>query len=229
MTAVVGILLSGALTYAGAVYAQQLVSIPTPDGSVVEADLYGAGERGVILAHGGRFDKSSWETQARVLAEAGFRVLAIDFRAAVEARAGRESACLYDAACLAADVLAAVRHLRRSGAREVSVVGASLGGGAAAQATVHAEEGEIDRVVLLAHMLIAAPEQMQGRKLFVVSSGDLGSSGKPRLLGIREQYEKAPHPKELIILDGSSHAQVIFETSEGDRLLSAILTFLSAP
>jgi pimeloyl-ACP methyl ester carboxylesterase len=206
--------------------AQQLVSIPAPGDGPVAADLYGTGDRGVVLAHGGRFDKSSWKAQAHALADAGFRVAAIDFRAAVQARAGRESPCLYDPACLAVDVLAAVRYLRATGAKTVAVVGASLGGGGAAQAAVDAADGEIDGVVLIAHVPIAAPERMKGRKLFVVARGDLGPGDAPRLPVIREQYEKAPGPKELLILEGSAHAQFIFETSEGARLMREIVRFL---
>jgi len=209
--------------------AQQPVSIPAADGGTVHADVYGGGGRGVVLAHGGRFDKSSWAKQARALADAGFRVVAIDLRAAERARAGEETSCLYDAPCLAVDVLAAVRHLRHSGTRTVSIVGASLGGGAAAQATVEAEAGEIDRVVLLAHMPIAAPERMTGRKLFVVSRGDLGPGDVPRLLRVREQYQQASGPKRLLVLEGTAHAQFLFETGEGDRLMREIVTFLSAP
>ena len=44
--------------------AQEHVSFPTDDGGVVYADVYGKGERGVVLAHGGRFNKDSWEKQA---------------------------------------------------------------------------------------------------------------------------------------------------------------------
>jgi hypothetical protein len=35
--------------------AQELVSFLTQDVGVVYADMYGKGERGVVLAHGGRF------------------------------------------------------------------------------------------------------------------------------------------------------------------------------
>ena len=210
------------------VLAQQLVSIPAPDGGVIQADLYGSGDRGVVLAHGGRFDKSSWQKQARALVNAGFRVLAIDFRAAVEMRAGKETPCLYDETCLVTDVLAAVRYLRKAGVKTVAVVGASLGGGAAAQAAVDARAGEIDRVVLLAHMPIKAPERMKGRKLFIIAKDDLGSGDVPRLPGIREQFEKASQPKELVVLDGSAHAQFIFDSPEGPKLMQEILKFLSA-
>ncbi len=210
------------------VVAQLPISIRAADGGAIQADLYGAGSRGVVLAHGGRFDRASWQKQARALADAGFRVVAIDFRAAVEMRAGRETPCLYDETCLVADVLAAVRYLRAEGARTVAVVGASLGGGAAAQAAVDAKSGEIDRVVLLAHMPIAAPERMKGRKLFIVARGDRGSGDVLRLPEIQRQFERAPQPKALLILEGSAHAQAIFDTSEGERMLQEILKFLSA-
>ena len=154
-------------TWTGAA-AQTAIEIRAEDGGVVHADAYGSGDRGVLLAHGGRFDRTSWKPQALVLARLGFRVIAIDFRAAVEARKGRQTPCLYEARCLAKDVLAAVHHLRRAGAKTVSIVGGSLGGGAAAQATIDAQPGEIERIVLLAHMLIDDPEKMRGRKLFIV-------------------------------------------------------------
>jgi pimeloyl-ACP methyl ester carboxylesterase len=59
--------------------AQEHVSFPTEDRGVVYADIYGKGERGVVLAHGGRFNKESWEKQALELEKAGFRVLAMNF------------------------------------------------------------------------------------------------------------------------------------------------------
>lgn len=208
---------------------QTATSISAADGGRINADTYGGGDRAVLLAHGGRFDRASWKPQAEELAAAGFRVLAIDFRAAVEARAGRENACLYDDACLAKDVLAAVRYLRATGATSVSIVGASLGGGAAARAAVEARAGEIERIVLLAHMPIAAPEKIQGRKLFIVARHDTGSGDVPRLPAIQAQYAKAPHPKELIVLDGSAHAQFIFQTDEAKRLMREILRFLTDP
>src|SRR5688572_53187 len=58
----------------------KLVSFPTQDGGLIYANLYGKGSRGVVLAHGGRFTKESWDKQAQVLSKSGFRVLAIDFR-----------------------------------------------------------------------------------------------------------------------------------------------------
>ena len=68
---------------------------------------------------------------------------------------------------------------------------------------------------------------MKGRKLFLIARDDLGSGDIPRLPKVREQYEKAHGPKELIILDGSAHAQFLFDTDQGERVMREILRFLS--
>jgi pimeloyl-ACP methyl ester carboxylesterase len=202
------------------------VSLSTQDGGLIYAHLYGKGDKGVVLAHGGRFNKESWEKQARAMAQAGFRVLAIDFRGYGQSK-GPGQADIYTAP-LHLDVLAAVRYLRKTGAKTVSVVGGSLGGGAAADAAIEAEQGEIDHVILIAAMANGAPEKIKGRKLFILCRDDANGAG-PRLPGIREQFEKAPNPKELVILEGSAHAQFIFATEQGERLMAEILRFLSTP
>jgi pimeloyl-ACP methyl ester carboxylesterase len=213
------------IALAGAASPPQPASFETEDGGRVYADLYGTGGRGVVLAHGGRFTKESWQKQARVLADAGFRVLAFDFRGRGQSR-GPQSKGPDDG--VEYDVLAAVRYLHATGARTVSVVGASFGGAAAAQAAVLAKPGEIDRLVLLAPGEIPEPERMPGRKLFVVARDDANDAG-PRLPRIRRQYERAAGPKELLILEGSAHAQFLFDTDQGERLMREILRFLSAP
>jgi hypothetical protein len=106
------------LILAGSPATQQQVSFPTQDGGIVYADMYGKGERGVVLAHGGRFNKESWAKQAQALVTAGFRVLAIDFRGRGQSH-GPQSKSGEDGAEY--DVLAAVRYLRRAGAKTVSV------------------------------------------------------------------------------------------------------------
>jgi pimeloyl-ACP methyl ester carboxylesterase len=96
-----------ALLLAGKANAQKSVSFPTEDGGVIFADVYGAGERGVVLAHGGCFDKESWKNQARILAAAKFRVLALDFRGYGGSRGPGQSDPM--SAPLHLDILAAVR------------------------------------------------------------------------------------------------------------------------
>jgi alpha-beta hydrolase superfamily lysophospholipase len=207
------------LMMTGLTAAAREVSFATADGGVVWADLYGAGNRGVVLAHGARFDKASWAPQAEGLGKAGFRVLAIDFRGYGHSRGGDKAAPgsgeKYE------DVLAAVRYLRENGAARVSVIGASMGGAASANAARHARPGEIDRRILLANVPVDQPELLAIPKLFAVSRGDALAAK------VREQFEKAPEPKELMILEGSAHAQFLFRTDQGERLMQKILEFLS--
>ena len=222
-TMLVGCVLSSPFT----LQAQQRISFPTQDGGLVYADVYGKSDRAVVLAHGGRFNKESWKDQAQALAKAGFRVLALDFRGYGQSRGPGQADPL--SAPLHLDVLAAVRYLRKTGVKTVSVVGGSMGGGAAADAAIEAP-GEIDRLVLLAAAAMTGPpEKMKGRKLFILARDDIGPGDKPRLPKIRDHYERAPEPKEWIVLEGSAHAQYLFQTDQGDRLLREILRFLSAP
>jgi len=201
------------------------VSISTQDGGLISGDLYGAGDRGILLAHGGRFNKESWKPQAEALAKAGFRVLAIDFRGYGESRGPGQKDIF--TAPLYLDVLAGVHYLRKTGAKSVFAVGGSLGGGAAADAAI-AEPGQIDRLVLLGATPQGPPEKLTVRKLYIMTRDDTSGDG-PRLPGLRAHFEKAPEPKELIILEGSAHAQFIFRTDQGERAMQEILRFLSAP
>jgi|GEM_PF-3934878 len=105
------------VVFAMAASAQQRVSFPTQDGGVVSADVYGTGNRGVVLAHGGQFNKESWTKQGRALANAGFRVVAIDFRGYGQSH-GPGQSDIYTAP-LRLDVLAAIRYLTANG-RELS-------------------------------------------------------------------------------------------------------------
>jgi pimeloyl-ACP methyl ester carboxylesterase len=207
--------------------AQQTVSFPTSDGGRICADLYGQGTRGVVLAHGGRFNKESWKEQAQELVARGFRVLAIDFRGFGCSTGPGQSD--FDHAPFANDVLAAVRYLKANGAGTVSVVGGSFGGSAAGDASIESAPGEIDRVVLLGGAPNLSAEKLKSRSLFIVARDDTSGSGGPRLPGIRAQYERAPQPKELIVLDGSAHAQFLFQTDQSSRVMREIVQFLSKP
>ena len=215
-----------ALTFTELAAAQEHVSFPTQDGGTIYADLYGKGERGVVLAHGGRFNKESWAKQARTLAAAGYRVLAFDFRGYGQSRGPGQADIL--TAPLHLDVLAAVHYLRQNGAKTVAVVGGSMGGAAAGDASIASPPGEINRLVLLGASPNRPAEKLKAPTLFIVARDDANDDG-PRLPRIRAQYEKAPEPKELIILEGSAHAQYLFQTNQGDRVMREILRFLSLP
>jgi len=208
-----------------AAVAQKTVSFPTGDGGVVFADEYGAGEKSVILAHGGQFSKESWAKQAQILSDAGFHVLAIDFRGYGKSHGPGDSDPMD--APLHFDVLAAVHYLRRNGARIVSVIGGSMGGGAAGDASIRSKPGEIDRLVLLGAAPNDQANRLKSATLYIVAREDANDDG-PRLPKIREQYQRSPQPKKLIVLNGAAHAQWLFQTDQSKRVMREILAFLSA-
>jgi alpha-beta hydrolase superfamily lysophospholipase len=205
--------------------AQKAISFPTDDGALIAANLYGSGDRAVLLVHGGRFTKDSWAAQAPILVAAGFEVLAIDFRGHGQSH-GPGEADPSDAQ-LAIDVLAAVRYLHSHGAKTVSIVGGSMGGSAAGDASITSRGGEIDRIVMLGAAPNLPADKLKSHALFLVARDDTSGDG-PRLPGIRAQYEKAPQPKKLIILEGSAHAQYLFQTDQADRVMQEILQWLSS-
>jgi pimeloyl-ACP methyl ester carboxylesterase len=204
----------------------QAVTFKTDDGWTIHADLYGSGDRGLVLVHGGRFTKASWRDQARELTDAGFRVLAIDMRGFGLSKEGPTDAGGFGSP---ADVAAAVRYLRQQGATSVSLLGGSMGGAAAADAAATLARGEVDRVVMLGAHASVPPEKLTFRKLYIATRDDRDGSGTPRLPRVQAEYEKAPEPKEILVLDGSAHAQFLFQTKDGPRVMREIRRFLTAP
>lgn len=213
------------LMWGGLCAAKERVSFPTEDGGTIYGNLYGESERAVVLAHGGRFTLDSWDKQARSLEAAGFRVLSIEFRGERESHGGATGTAADEGRHL--DILGAIRYLRKSGSKQVSVVGASMGGDYAVEAA-EVSPAAIDRLVLLSAGAYTTPRRMKGPKLYIISREDANAAG-PRLPKILARYRQACRPKKLVLLGGSAHAQFLFETRQGDRVVREILQFLLAP
>ena len=208
--------------------AQRTVSIPLPGRTAtMQADVYGSGDRAVVLAHGGRFDKASWSRQAQLLAAAGFTVVAVQYRGDTHNADGTPDAA-GSAEDNAADVMAAIAYCHHLGAKTVSAIGGSLGGDAVGDADAQSKSGDLDRIILLGSSGGERPERLQGRKLFIVAHDDRSGSGL-RLPEISAAYARTPGPKQLLVLDGSAHAQFLFSTPAGPSLMKTILQFLSNP
>ena len=125
---------------------------------------------GVVLAHGGRFTKESWQQQAQYLARAGFHVLAFDFRGFGQSHGPGESDLF--TAPMRLDVLAAVRYLRKTGANAVAVMGGSFGGSAATGASIASQPGEINGLILLAAEPSGPAERIKAPLLLIVARDD---------------------------------------------------------
>jgi len=207
--------------------AQEPVHFTAKDGWVIYGDLYGKGPRAALLVHGGRRDKANWAKQAQAIAQSGFTVLAIDLRGHGLSKEGPPDK--RNDIAMPLDLLAAIRYLQGNGAKAVSIVGASMGGNLAEDALRLANPGEIDRIVFLAHGAYGPPQALKVRKLFIVARDDMGPSNVPRLTRIQAQYDQAPDPKEILVLDGAAHAQFLFETDQAERLTREMIRFLAAP
>jgi hypothetical protein len=122
---------------------------------------------------------------------------------------------------VALDVLAAVRYLRKNGVKTVSVMGGSFGGSAAADASIRSQPGEIDRLIILAAKGNGPAERIKSPLLILVARDDADEEGL-RLPRIRDWFDKAPQPKELIVLDGSAHAQFLFQVDPANRVMKEV-------
>ncbi len=210
---------------AATAFAQQAVTFSTQDGASIAALQYGSGERAVVLVHGGRFTKESWAKQVPAFRSAGYAVLAIDLRGFGQSHGPGEKDPSSEQQAL--DVLAAVRYLHGHGAKTVSIVGGSMGGAAAGDASITSRPGEIDRIVMLGAAPNLPADKLKSPALFLLARDDTSGDGL-RLPGIRAQYEKAPQPKKLIVLEGSAHAQYLFQTDQADQVMREILQWLSS-
>lgn len=192
------------------------ISFNTVDGGVIHADYYPSGEVAVVLAHGAVFNKESWQGLTKQLAANNIGALAIDFRGYGQSSGGARPNDRFE------DVLAAVRYLHQKGIKRVAVLGASMGGGIAGDAAIHAQAGEIAGLILLSPVPGSNSEDMKaGSFLYIASENEAG------VATIKAQYQLAPNPKQLKLIKGNAHAQHIFKTAEGANLTKMIIQFMT--
>jgi pimeloyl-ACP methyl ester carboxylesterase len=167
----------------------------------MEAIVWGEGERGAVLAHGAAYDAASWEDQGRRISESGAVALAVEDTSAQS-------------------VAEAARYLKEErGVRNVTLIGASAGTGGVLGAA-EANSGLADGLILF-----SGTGDVSGLgeypKLFVASEGE-GLAGT-----VRTMAEEAPGDRnDVLTLPGDAHAQAIFETDQGERLMRAMIDLL---
>src|SRR4051795_7606480 len=101
-------------------------------GNRLVATEMGAGDRAVLLLHGGGQTRHAWARTARRLAEAGWRAIALDQRGHGDSAWPTSGA--YAATDYGADAAAVARRIASEHGRKPIVIGASLGGIAALMA-----------------------------------------------------------------------------------------------
>jgi hypothetical protein len=71
-------------------------------------------------------------------------------------------------------------------------------------------------------MPITHPEQLKAKSILYIASRDEGLAPT-----VRQQFARAPQPKQLVLLNGRAHAQNIFATAQAQQLSDTIVQFLT--
>ncbi|MBL7060298.1 MAG: alpha/beta fold hydrolase [Actinobacteria bacterium] len=197
------------------------VTFMTEDNIELNGNIFGSGNKWVILSHMFPTDQTSWFEFAEILKEDGYIILTYDFRGYGKSGGSK------DVSKLDIDLAAALAYIKQYDPELIYLMGASMGGTAS---LVLASEERIDGVISF-----SSPDEFEGisaisvigdivaGKLFIASQGDEDAARSAT-----EMYEKSMEPKQLEILEGDSHGTFIFEEEpeNAEKLKEIVLFFL---
>ena len=196
------------------------------EGETLQADLYGAlpSRRAAILVHGQQWDASGWREVASRFVAHGVSALALNLRG-YDGSSGKTNEFAPPAPWSpVADLRAAKALLRDRGAREIALVGASMGGHAILASSF---EADVESIVSVSAPVTAVPDELSrrisGRKLFVCADRDsLGAS--PHVLHC---FDVVSAPKTLLMFGGREHSRGMFAAPYGAEAMDAIVAFVA--
>ncbi len=197
------------------------VTFMTEDGIELNGNIFGSGNKWVILSHMSPTDQTSWFDFAGMLKENGYIVLTYDFRGY------GKSGGTQDVSKLDIDLTAALEYIKQYDPELIYLMGGSMGGTAS---LVVASRERIDGVISF-----SSPDEFEGisaisvigdivpAKLFIASQGDEYAAQ-----AANDMYEKSMEPKMLEILDGSAHGTFVFEEEPENaaKVEEIVLNFL---
>ena len=196
------------------------------EGETLLGDLYGAlpSERAAILVHGQNWDASGWREVAQRFAARGVPALALNLRG-YDGSTGKTTEYKPPATWSpVTDVRAAKALLRERGAREIALVGASMGGHAVLASSF---ESDVECIVSVSAPVVAVPDELSrritGRKLFVCADADM-TGAAPHVLRC---FDVATKPKTLLMFGGSEHSRGMFAAPYGNEAVEAIIDFVA--
>ena len=196
------------------------------EAETLQADLYGElpARRAVILVHGQNWDGSGWRDVAPRFVARGVAAIALNLRG-YDGSSGKTGEWAPPAPWSPVADLRATKELaRKSGAAEIALVGASMGGHAVLASSF---EGDTECVVSISAPVVATPDELvrkiTGRKLFVCANED--SSGA--MAHVLRAFEVASGPKTLLAFGGREHSRAMFAAPYGDEATRAIIDFVA--
>jgi len=199
----------------------------TEDGIQLNGNIFGQGNRWVILSHMYPTDQASWFDFAVELSERGYVALTYDFRGY-----GKSGGSKDDIGNIYKDTTAAIALAKSYNCRQVFLVGASMGGTASIIAA--SMDNTVSGVAAIAAPdkmgddldAISVVSELKMPKLFISAIGD-----EQHAKAAKAFYEKSVEPKTLEIMENSSeHGTFIFEKEPENalRLTTIIINFLDS-
>lgn len=202
------------------------VSITLRSGDqTLQADLYGElpARRAAILVHGSSWDASGWRDIAPRFVARGVPALALNLRG-YDGSTGTTGR--WDGGgewSPVTDIRAAKTLLRERGARQLALVGSSMGGYAVLGSAM---EGDAECVVANSAPG-AVPEELlrrvSGRKLFVGTDGDTVIPHEH----MRRAFAAVAAPKTMLVFGGREHSRGMFAAPYGDDAIAFIVDFVA--
>ena len=186
----------------------------------LQADLYGTlpAPRAAILCHGQSWDATGWRDMAPKFVARGVPALALNFRG-YDGSTGQTTP-----ASAVADLHAAKVWLRQAGAKEIALVGSSMGGHAALASSF---ERDVECLVSVSAPVVAVDDalsrKVSGRKLFICSNEDhMGAA--PHVL---HMFDLCDPPKTLLMFGAKEHSNGMFHAPYGSEVIAAMLDFVA--
>lgn len=201
----------------------EVVRLRTSDGVPIVGAVLGSGaaSSGVVLAHQGDATLCDWLFFAHTLVQRGYVVMAIDHRGF--GASGSSSSTRYDL-----DVVAAAQELRRRGARDVVLLGSSLGALAVLAAGAELQPPPAGVIAMSAPEryldvdALASMPRLRAPVLFLVSEGDV------RFLPAAKDLNAAAAStdKRLVILKGFDHGTDLLQFDQSEQVERLLLDFV---
>lgn len=191
---------------------------------ILQADLYGdlPARRAAILVHGSSWDASGWREIAPRFVARGVPTLALNLRGH-DGSTGRTTRWEDPGEWSpVTDLRAAKALLRERGAREIALVGSSMGGYAVLGSSL---DGDIESVVSQSAPGAVPDDVLRGitgRKLFLGTDGDTVIVHEH----MRHAFGVVSTPKTLLVFGGKEHSRGMFAAPYGEDAIAAMIDFV---
>ena len=196
--------------------ATETVRFRTEDSEDLWGSIFGDGEIAVILSHMRGRNQTSWFPFARLASTSGYKVMTFDFRGYGKSTGTRDTR-------MDRDLEAAVAYVRAKGAKQVILIGASMGGTAAIEI---AAEIDVQGVAALSPPTsfgrinaLGAVSSMLIPLLLIVAEND------PPFTSSAREIETAAAATQFLELPGQEHGTNL-HSAHIDQVSGILLTFI---